>query len=190
MALDDIRESDDYAISASQKAQFRKKALTILALFVVLFAFAFALHQTIYKQKQLDNLPYKVIEDTQEEGGVEHVYYTLPEMTIALQSQDLQEGEYTLEFQAAFEFVDPSQIETFETLSPKVQDVMIFMLTNLRPSEISTAKGMYWLKEEILHRSNMLLSPLHIESVSFKQFKIKGGHYSNDATDKDQTDDR
>ena len=42
------------------------------------------------------------------------------------------------------------------------------------PEEIETAQGLYWLKEDLLYRINLVTKPLKISNINIKMFEIKG----------------
>ena len=43
----------------------------------------------------------------------------------------------------------------------------------LTEEEISGASGLYWLKEELLYRINLLIAPIRVNNINFKNFEIQ-----------------
>ncbi len=174
MALDDLRDVDDENLIYVQRNKRKKQMLVFLAVLLVFFAFSFALYQAVYKKKSLTNAPYKIVFADKDVETNDMVFYTFPDISVDLSSKDKEDASPTLTFGVTFEFENAEQISSFEAMSPKINDMLIFMFKNLYVSEINSSKSVYWLKEEILHRANLLVSPINIESVSFNKFKISG----------------
>ena len=64
-------------------------------------------------------------------------------------------------------------VKTIEVLSPKIKDAVIAHTIELSPDEISGASGLYWLKEELLYRINLITAPVKINNLNFTTFEIQ-----------------
>ena len=63
-------------------------------------------------------------------------------------------------------------IQIVEGLMPKIVDAVIAHTNELTPDEISGSNGLYWLREELLYRSNLIVSPVVVANLNFKAFGI------------------
>ena len=66
-------------------------------------------------------------------------------------------------------------ISTIEALTSKLTDAIIAHTIELRPEEINDSEGLYWLREELLYRMNLISAPIKISNLNFKSFEIVQG---------------
>lgn len=97
-------------------------------------------------------------------------------MTKSLKNRD--DSTATVKLKISLETSDLSEdkINALEALSSKINDIIIAHLVELSPAEITDSEGLYWLKEELLYRVNLVTDPIKINSINFKNFEIQNDH--------------
>ena len=63
-------------------------------------------------------------------------------------------------------------VQIVQGLMPKIVDAVIAHTIELTPDEISGSNGLYWLREELLYRINLIVSPVVVANLNFKAFGI------------------
>ena len=99
------------------------------------------------------------------------IFYDLPEISAKIKTPD--GSKQTAHIKINIELSQMEDIKTVETLLPRLNDIIISHTSELTSEEISGANGIYWLKEELLHRINLVTAPIKIENLNFKSFDIK-----------------
>ena len=152
----------------------RKKILVFLlpALIVIglVVSFYSVFNQKLNSQTQLS---YSVVEKpaTEENGPVQTlVLYDMPEINV--QIRDAAGDAQNIKLRLNIELDNAENIRTVEALMPKIIDTVIAHTVELTPDEISGANGLYWLKEELLYRINLIVDPIVVSNLNFKTFEI------------------
>ena len=121
------------------------------------------------------NANYSIVRNIIEEDGKEAesvtVFYDLPEITARL--KDTSADEATARLRISVELNNVEDVAKIEALLPRINDVVIAHTIELTPDELESAIGLYWLKEELLYRINLLTSPLQVSNLNFKNFEIQ-----------------
>ena len=72
--------------------------------------------------------------------------------------------------------VELSRVEdvaAIEAMVSRLTDIIIAHTIELTPDEVSGSNGLYWLKEELLYRMNLVAAPIKITNINFKNFEIQ-----------------
>lgn len=121
------------------------------------------------------NANYSIVRNIIEEDGKEAesvtVFYDLPEITARL--KDTSADEATARLKISVELNNVEDVAKIEALLPRINDAVIAHTIELTPDELESATGLYWLKEELLYRINLLTSPLQVSNLNFKNFEIQ-----------------
>ena len=64
-------------------------------------------------------------------------------------------------------------IKTIEILTPKINDVVLSHIIELSPEEVQGSTGLYWLKEELLYRLNLVTAPIKINNLNIRSLEIQ-----------------
>lgn len=152
----------------------RKKILVFLlpALIVIglVVSFYSVFNQKLNSQTQLS---YSVVEKpaTEENGPVQTlVLYDMPEINVKI--RDAAGDAQSIKMRLNIELDNAENVRTVEALMPKIIDTVIAHTVELTPDEISGANGLYWLKEELLYRINLIVDPIVVSNLNFKTFEI------------------
>ncbi len=98
-------------------------------------------------------------------------YYDLPEMLINLNSQ--KRSSQFLKLQVALEIADKDVTDSLEPQLPRILDTFQIYLRELRSEDLEGSAGVYRLKEELLKRINLAITPQKVDRVLFKEIIIQ-----------------
>ncbi len=99
------------------------------------------------------------------------VYYNLPDVMA-----NLNPGSPTPSFiKTAITLEAPSKevADKLQAIQPKIQDIVITYVRELRPSDLKGSAGVYRLRDELMLRINKALAPDKITNVLFKELLIQ-----------------
>jgi len=150
----------------------RKKVLLYLVPVLVVIGLAVGLHY-IFNKEHGNSINYSVVSNAADENGSEAgvtVFYDLPEINARLKSQG-KGSVATMKITLELSNVDDAK--QVETLLPRINDAVLSHTIALTEEEISGASGLYWLKEELLYRINLLIAPIRVNNINFKNFEIQ-----------------
>jgi flagellar FliL protein len=98
------------------------------------------------------------------------VYYTMPDLTVNMQSAD---GRPTfMKLKLTLELPDESQVDVLNENGPRIQDMFQSFLRELRPEDLNGSQGSYQLRMEIQRRVNLVIAPAKINSVLIEEMLI------------------
>lgn len=100
------------------------------------------------------------------------VFYDLPEITTLLKAEPGSVKERLL-IRLNLELSSIEDTKTIEILTPKIIDAVIAHTIELTPREISDSSGLYWLREELLYRINLITNPIKVSSLNFRTFEVE-----------------
>ena len=99
------------------------------------------------------------------------VYYNLPDVMA-----NLNPGSPTPSFiKTSITLEAPSKevADKLQAIQPKIQDIVITYVRELRPSDLKGSAGVYRLRDELMLRINKALAPDKITNVLFKELLIQ-----------------
>jgi flagellar protein FliL len=99
------------------------------------------------------------------------VYYDLPDVMA-----NLNPGSPTPSFiktVISLEAPSPEVAEKLQQMQPKIQDIVITYVRELRPSDLKGSAGVYRLRDELMLRINKALAPDKINNILFKELLIQ-----------------
>lgn len=168
---DDIDNLDDG--NAKSKLN-KKKALIFLLPVLIVIGIAVGFYHTFgNSDKNTASVNYSTVTKPGSGEGAEAktlIFYDLPEIHTQIKT-DGRLKEYA-NIKISIELSNLEDIKTVEALLSKFNDIIITHTSELTSDEISGANGLYWLKEELLYRINLIAAPLKIENLNFKSFEV------------------
>ena len=99
-------------------------------------------------------------------------FFDMPEIIVNLSGRDGQRTQY-LKLKVSLELMDKDVEAVVEPLLPRIVDMFQIYLRELRPADLEGSAGMFRLKEELIRRVNLEISPQEISDVLFKQIIIQ-----------------
>lgn len=168
---DDIDNLDD---GGAKSKLNKKKALIFLLPILIVIGVAVGFYHTFgNSNKDAGSANYSMVSKPGSGEGAEVktlIFYDLPEIHTQIKT-DGRLKEYA-NIKISIELSNVEDIKTIEALLSKFNDIIITHTSELTSDEISGADGLYWLKEELLYRINLVAAPIKIENLNFKSFEV------------------
>jgi flagellar FliL protein len=99
------------------------------------------------------------------------IFIELPEMVANLNSNPHRPSYVKL--LARIEVAKQEDVERVKAAMPRLQDLFLTYLREMRPEELRGSAGSYRLREELLSRANLAAAPARITDVLFTQMLIQ-----------------
>jgi flagellar protein FliL len=99
------------------------------------------------------------------------IYVDLPEMVANLNSNPHRPNYVKLV--ARLEVTRQADAERVKLAMPRLQDLFLTYLREMRPEELRGSAGTYRLREELIGRANLAAAPARISDVLFTQMLIQ-----------------
>ncbi len=97
-------------------------------------------------------------------------FYDLPEVKYTIKGND---GPHDLRLKVTLELSSIDDLRVIEVLTSKLSDVILSHIVELRYEELLGSNGLYWLKEELLYRFNLVSAPVKIKTINFSVFELQ-----------------
>ena len=159
---------------APKKTIDRKKMLIFILPVLIVVGISVGFYYAVNNgYKNNNEAKYNIIKQEASADGIEKtiVFYDLPEIKAKLKTQN--ENRQYLHLRISLELSSIEDIKSIEVLTPKLNDAILSHIIELAPQEIEGANGLYWLKEELLYRLNLIVSPIKISNLNIKSMEIK-----------------
>lgn len=99
------------------------------------------------------------------------IYIDLPELIANLNSNP-QRPNY-VKLTARLEVMKQEDVERVKAAMPRLQDLFLTYMREMRPQELRGSAGTYRLREELIARANLAAAPARITDVLFTQMLIQ-----------------
>ncbi len=99
------------------------------------------------------------------------IYVDLPELIANLNSNP-QRPSY-VKLTARLEVMKQEDVERVKAAMPRLQDLFLTYIREMRPQELRGSAGTYRLREELMARANLAAAPARITDVLFTQMLIQ-----------------
>lgn len=104
------------------------------------------------------------------EGPDGVVFYTLPDITVNMQSPDNRPTYIKLKL--TLELPNAELVDVLEPNMPRMQDMFQAFLRELRPEDMQGSQGNYQLRMEIQRRVNLVIAPAKVNAVLIEEMLI------------------
>lgn len=172
--LDDDFDKEEEELKNNYRQINKKKILLIILPSIIIIGLVVSFYAVFsHKDKAVKN--YNIITNNDPVSGSTKttVFYDLPEITAVLRSKNTTPVTAKIRISLESNSLSEDKIHTLEGLSSKIQDIIISHLVELYPEEITNNEGLYWLKEELLYRINLVVNPIIIDSINIKQIEVQ-----------------
>ncbi len=99
------------------------------------------------------------------------IYVDLPELIANLNSNP-QRPNY-IKITARLEVMKQEDVERVKAAMPRLQDLFLTYMREMRPQELRGSAGTYRLREELIARANLAAAPARITDLLFIQMLIQ-----------------
>lgn len=152
----------------------KKKILVFLLPVLIVIGSIVSFYSVLNKKFSAPEvLPYNVVQQTGTADGAGKflIFYDLPE--ISTQIKDVNGEKNFVKIKINIELSSVEDAKKVEELMPKITDAIISYTKELNAEEVNGSSGLYWLKEELLYRINLIVSPVNVSNLNFKNFEIQ-----------------
>lgn len=104
------------------------------------------------------------------EGPDGVTFYTLPDITVNMQSADNRPTYIKLKL--TLELPNAELVDVLEPNMPRMQDMFQAFLRELRPEDMQGSQGNYQLRMEIQRRVNLIIAPAKVNAVLIEEMLI------------------
>ncbi len=152
----------------------RKKILMFLLPALIAIGLVVSFYSVFSKKNNSPaNLSYAVVErpENNEDGTKQNkitILYDIPEINVRITDEVGTPQDISLKINLELNNIE--DVKIIEGLMPKIIDAVIAHTIELTPDEISGSNGLYWLKEELLYRINLIVYPVVVTNLNFKTF--------------------
>ncbi len=173
--LDDDFDTDSEADENKTKID-RKKILIFLLPALIAIGLVVSFYSVLSKKSRPNtNLSYAVVERpvNNDDGTSQNkvtILYDIPEINVRI--TDETGAPQDISFRLNLELNNVEDVQIIEGLMPKIMDAVIAHTIELTPDELNGSNGLYWLKEELLYRINLIVSPVVVANLNIKTFNL------------------
>jgi flagellar FliL protein len=100
-------------------------------------------------------------------------FLEMKDMMIGITGSGQSERQPIIKIKVVLETADAKVSDEIKPLLPRIEDAFQVFMRELRPSDLEGSAGMYRLKEELLRRVNITVSPAKVDAVLFKELLVQ-----------------
>lgn len=100
-------------------------------------------------------------------------FVDMKEMVVNIAGNQQGERQNFIKVKVALEVGDKKAEETIKPLLPRVEDMFLVYLRELRPTDLEGSASTFRLREELLKRVNMAVHPTRIEGIVFRELLVQ-----------------
>ena len=168
---EDIENNGDENNSSGSK--INKKILFIVVPILIIIAATISFFTIFNHSETTNDIAYNVVKKPISDDGKKQetiVFYDLPEIVVQIKDNDGDSSN--LKIKLNMEISNPNDIKMVDAFVPRIVDIIITHTIELNTSEVNGVGNLYWLKEELLKRVNLVTDPVKINNLNFKVFEI------------------
>lgn len=162
--LDNIEE-----IVSSPYAK-RKKLMFFLLPAVIVIGLSVGLYFALNKEIDTQGVGFNVIQYNKDSNEGATVFYDLPEIKVDVKGKD---RTHALRMKLNIELSSVEDIMVVQAMTARLTNAVLNHVVELYVEEIEGSTGLYWLKEELLYRFNLVASPVKIKNLNFSVFELE-----------------
>ena len=162
--LDSIEE-----ITSSPHAK-RKKLMILLIPVVVVIGLSVGLYFAFSSKLDSKSGEFNVIQYNKDSNEGATVFYDLPEIKVDVKGKN---RTHALRLKLNIELSSVDDIMVVQAMTPRLTSAVLNHVVELYVEEIEGSTGLYWLKEELLYRFNLVSSPVKIKNLNFSVFELE-----------------
>lgn len=164
---DDIEEIEQSIETITPK---RKRLMLLLLPLLIIIGISVGIFFVLNNDYDSLKGSYHIIQYNKDAEDGTTVFYDLPEIKTSIRDKDSQ---HELRLKINLELSSVEDIQIIQALTPKLNDAVISHTIELTFEEVSGSSGLYWLKEELFYRFNLISAPLKIKNINFSIFELQ-----------------
>ncbi len=167
MIDDDIDDIEEIVDTTHTK---RKKLMLLLLPLVVAIGLSVGLYYAFNSKIDSKGIDFNVIQYNKGSDEGATVFYDLPEIKVDVKGKD---RTHKLRLKLNIELSSVDDIMVIQAMAPRLTNAVLNHTIELYVEEIEGTTGLYWLKEELLYRFNLVASPVRIKNLNFSVFELE-----------------
>lgn len=164
---EDIEEPEETTDTTVQK---RKRIMILLLPLLIVIGISVGIYFALNDGYDSLGVDYKIIQYNKDNAEGITAFYDLPEIKTFVKGKH---GSHELRLKINLELSSIEDLKAIEVLSPKLSDTVISHIIELTLEEVDGSVGLYWLKEELLYRLNLVAAPVKIKNINFSVFELQ-----------------
>lgn len=139
---------------------------------IVIIGIIVAANLSFRESKDHDKDNYSSVEVKAKDGDSKEtiILFDLPEITTKIKNNNNTFSN--LKMKLNIEISNASDIKRIEALMPRILDNIMTLTTSVSTEDIDEAREVYFLKEELLYRINLIVDPIKVHSINIKNMEI------------------
>ena len=163
---EDLPEVEQPGDNTQQK---RKKIMILLLPLLIVIGVSVGIYFALNNSYDSLNVGYSIVKQNKDSEEIT-VFYDLPELKTSVKGK---KRSHELRIKPNIELSGIEDIKVIEALIPRLTDAIIGHIIELNIDEVDGSTGLYWLKEELLYRLNLVTSPIKIKKLNFSVFELQ-----------------
>ena len=82
-------------------------------------------------------------------------------------------GPRMMKLHVALEIADAKELPAIQALQPRIEDIFLVYLREMRPMDLQGSAAILRLKEELLRRVNLAVQPKKVEAILIKELLVQ-----------------
>ena len=167
MIDDDIEDIEELTDNTHTK---RKKLMILLLPIVVVIGLSVGLYFAFNSGLDSQGANLNVVQYNKDSNEGATVFYDLPEIKVDVKGKDRR---HQLRMKINIELSSVDDIMVIQAMSSRLTNTVLNHTIELYIEEIEGSTGLYWLKEELLYRFNLVAAPVKIKNLNFSVFDLE-----------------
>ena len=148
----------------------RKKLMILLLPLLIVIGISVGIYFAMNNNYDSLGASYNIVQYNKDNADSITAFYDLPEIKVFVNGED---GRHELKLKLTLELSSVEDLRIVEILTPKLTDTVLNHVIELNMDEVQGSTGLYWLKEELLYRFNLVSAPVKIRNLNFSVFELQ-----------------
>ena len=167
MIDDDLNDVDEIIVSPNTK---RKKLMILLIPIAVIIGLSVGLYFAFNSKLDSHSSEFNIVQYNKDSNEGATIFYDLPEIKSSVKGKDRQ---HKLRLKINIELSAVDDMPVIQAMTPRLVNAVLGHVIELYIEEIDGSTGLYWLKEELLYRFNLVAAPVKIKNINFSVFELE-----------------
>ncbi len=168
---DEDLDKEEEELAAKNKSS-RKKLLILILPILIVIGLSVGFYYVFNREYKSSDAIYSIIRKPGADGAESiTVFYDLPEIAVPLHNSGPDQERLLLRLNLELSAIE--DVASVETMTARINDTVISHIIELTPAELEGSNGLYWLKEELFYRLNLVVAPVKLSGLNIKSFEIQ-----------------
>lgn len=165
--IDDV-DGDEQLVDSTRTK--RKKLMILLIPVVVVIGLSVGLYFAFSSKLDSRVGEFNVVQYHKDSNEGATVFYDLPEIKTEVKGKD---RHHKLRLKINIELSGVDDMLVVQAMTSRLSNAVLSHLVELYIEEVEGSTGLYWLKEELLYRFNLVAAPVKIKNLNFSVFELE-----------------